>query len=308
MTSLTKRIVVLLILSSFLVSCASSLYTLDTNLRRRRADLEEKTVKIKSYVISYLEGGSGETGETVVLLHGFGADKDNWVRFARYLKEKYHVVVPDLPGFGESTRIMSDNYDIDSQVRRIHDFVTKIGLRKFHIAGNSMGGLISAIYAAEYPEKILSLGLLNPGGVAERNPSRLSIELKNGNNPLIVKKEDDFETLINFVFVEPPFIPSHVKTYLGKLAVANKDFYEKVFVEAAPGGLLEEKMEAIRARTLIIWGDQDRVFPVSSGSVLDNGIRDSKLVVLKQCGHLPMMERPEETAQYYLDYIASTHK
>jgi pimeloyl-ACP methyl ester carboxylesterase len=63
-------------------------------------------------------------------------------------------------------------------------------------------------------------------------------------------------------------------------------------------------MREIRAKTLILWGDTDRVLSVSSARVLQKGIENSKVIIMKDCGHMPMIERPEETARYYLEFIS----
>jgi pimeloyl-ACP methyl ester carboxylesterase len=179
-----------------------------------------------------------------------------------------------------------------------------MGLKKFHLAGNSMGGLIAGVYAATYPDEILSLGLLDPGGVISAEPSRLSLELEKGNNPLVVESASDYDELMAFVFVNPPPLPDPLKSYLIETALESKDFNNKVFIEATPGNQLETVMGEIRAKALILWGDTDRVFPASSAQVLQKGIEDSRVIILKDCGHLPMLERPEEAAQHYMEFIA----
>jgi pimeloyl-ACP methyl ester carboxylesterase len=268
---------------------------------RGLAGLNEKSTQVDKYIIVYLEGGRGES---VLLLHGFGADKDTWNLFSPYLTKKYHVIAPDLPGFGGSSKIWSDQYDIAAQVRRLHEFVKKIGLKKFHLAGNSMGGLIAGLYAAMYPDEILTLGLFDPAGVIDREPSQLSLELEKGNNLLIVESISDYDKLLDFTFVKPPFIPDPLKSYFAEMAVQSKDFNKKIFIEATPGNQLETVMREILAKTLILWGDTDRVLSVSSAQVLRKGIENSKVIIMKDCGHLPMIERPEETAQYYLEFIS----
>ena len=270
-------------------------------IERGLARLSERSIQVGHYEIIYVEGGKGET---VLLLHGFGGDKDNWTRFSKYLTKRFHVIVPDLPGFGESSKIWSNQYDIATQVKRLHQYATKIGLKKFHIAGNSMGGLIAGVYAATYPDEILSLGLLDPGGVIDREPNQLSLELEKGNNPLVVESVSDYDRLLDFILVKPPYIPGPVKSYLAEMAVRSRDFNKKVFIEASPGNQLEAIAGEIRTKTLILWGDTDRVFPASSAPVLQKGIGNSKVIIMKDCGHVPMIERPEETAQYYLEFIS----
>ena len=268
---------------------------------RGLAGLSEKTIQVGKYTIVYLEGGRGES---VLLLHGFGADKDNWNLFSRYLTKRYHVIAPDLPGFGESSKIWGDQYNIAAQVERVHGFVKEIGLKKFHLAGNSMGGLIAGVYAARYPDELFTLGLLDPAGVTEREPSQFSLELEKGNNPLIVESVSDYDKLLDFTFVKPPSLPDPLKSHFAEMAVQSKDFNKKVFIEATPGNQLEVMMREIRAKTLILWGDTDRVLSVSSAWVLQKGIENSRVIILKDCGHMPMIERPEETAQYYLEFIS----
>ena len=268
---------------------------------RGLAGLSQKSIRVGQYTIVYLEGGRGES---VLLLHGFGADKDNWNLFSQYVTKTYHVIAPDLPGFGESSKIWNDRYDIGAQVKRVHEFVKEIGLKKFHLAGNSMGGLIAGVYAAMYPDEILTLGLLDPAGVIDREPSQLFLELEKGRNPLIVESVSDYDMLLDFTFVKPPVIPDPLKSHLAEMAVQSKDFNKKVFIEATPGNQLERIMREIRAKTLILWGDTDRVLSVSSAGVLQKGIENAKIIIMKDCGHLPMVERPEETAEYYLEFIS----
>jgi pimeloyl-ACP methyl ester carboxylesterase len=280
---------------------SSFLFAIARIIERGLAGLSEKSIQVDNYKIVYVEGGKGET---VLLLHGFGGDKDNWTRFSKYLTKKYHVIAPDLPGFGESSKIWSDTYDIATQVKRLHQYTNKIGLKKFHIAGNSMGGLIAVVYAATYPDEVLSLGLLDPLGVIVREPSQLALEIEKGNNPLVVESVSDYDKLLDFLFVKPPYIPGLVKSYLAEMAVQSREFNKKVFIEANPGNQLETTIGEIRTKTLILWGDTDRVFPASSAPVLQKGIKNSKVIIMKDCGHVPMLERPEETAKYYLEFIS----
>jgi abhydrolase domain-containing protein 6 len=191
-----------------------------------------------------------------------------------------------------------------SQVKRLHAFAQKLGLKKYHIAGNSMGGQIAGIYATEYPEEVLSLGLFDAAGVNSRNPSKLSEKLAQGKNPLIVSNEEEFDYLMKFSFVNPPYIPGFFKTDIMRKSAANKKYNEKVFSEIrSDGNLLETRLSKIKAKTLILWGDTDNIIDVSSTEAFQRGIKDNKVVILKDCGHAPMLELPEETAKHYLEFI-----
>lgn len=285
-----------------LQACTSTLVGFFRWTERQKSGLSEKSVDVGDHKIVYLEGGKGET---VILLHGFGDAKDSWVAFARKLTPQYRVIIPDLPGFGESTKRMDGRYDIATQVTRLHQFAGRLGVNKFHVAGNSMGGTIAGIYAADHPSAVLSLSLLDAGGVADREQSVFTAELNKGVNPLLVKKPEDFDRLLAFMFVTPPSLPGSLKKVIAQKAVESYDFNQKVFNELNLGNMLETRFGDIKAKTLVIWGDTDRIFPASSARVIENGIQGAKRLILKNCGHLPMVEKPEESSSAYLEFIRS---
>ena len=120
-------------------------------VERNIAGLEKNSVEVDGLHFEYLEGG---TGEALVLLHGFGADKDNWTRIGRYLTPYFRVIAPDLPGFGDSTADLEADYTVSPQVERIRAFVRVLNLKAFHLGGSSMGGNIAGAYAAKYPGEV----------------------------------------------------------------------------------------------------------------------------------------------------------
>ena len=144
--------------------------TLALKAQQHAAGLEREEINIQGHRISYLSGG---TGEPLVLLHGFGGDKNHWVRMAKYLTPHFHVIAPDLPGFGENDRDPSLRYSVQDQVERIHNFANALNLKSFHLGGNSMGGHIAGAFAEKYPESVKSLWLLAPRGSGFRKKERI---------------------------------------------------------------------------------------------------------------------------------------
>jgi len=295
---------VLIVLAAcvFYFAFPERLYRISVALERKTAGLTEKQVQVGQFTICYLEGGQGET---LLLLHGFGADKDNWNRLAKHLTPKFHVVAIDVPGFGMSSRPETESYTIRDQALRLDLIVAALGLDSFHLAGNSMGGAIAGRYAAEFPDKVRTLALVNTGGIANcPKKSELRKQLEEGKNSLLLETPEDFEKMLAFVFVRPPWIPGPVKAHLARQAIERRSFNEKVFRQIhAEGSDLEPELSRIRARTLILWGDQDRLIDVSCTEVLEKGLADSTTAILKDCGHAPMIERPEETARLYLGFL-----
>ena len=266
-----------------------------------QAGLTKKEIKIDDYNIVYLEGGKGPT---ILLLHGYTGSKDNWLMFAPYLTKNYHVVIPDIPGYGESSMIEKDSYDLSNQMPRLHKFVQALELKKFHIVGNSMGGLFAGTYAVRYPDEIISVGLFDAVGVKSLEKSVAIKMAEKGENPLLLKDSKDMQRLAAFLFVNTPSFPYPIKKVMIKTALANRQFYEKERKEIFPDFYsLEKDLPNIKAPTLILWGDQDKIVDISSVPVFEKGLKNHKTVIIKDCGHVPMVEKPQETATYYIDFL-----
>ncbi|MGE5373020.1 MAG: alpha/beta fold hydrolase [Solirubrobacterales bacterium] len=268
---------------------------------RAKAGLAQKAVTVADHRIVYLDGGKGET---VVLVHGFGGDKDNWTRFAGQLTGNYHVIAVDLPGFGESTRDPKASYTYELQVERLHALFEKLNLNQVNLVGNSMGGQIVGLYAVTYPEQVKSVSFFDAAGVVSPKPSELTKALNQSRNPLLVNKEEDFDRLIAFNFSNPPYIPGPLKQSFAKAAVAHRAFNQKIFNEIIGGtGKLQPRLGEIKAPSLILWGAEDRVLDPSSVPVFEAGLKDHTTVILPNCGHLPMLELPTESEKAYRDFL-----
>jgi len=297
-------LIVILVVALYFVA-PSLMYEQAMNAERAAAGLVRKAVQVDDHQIAYLEGGSGEV---VVLLHGFGAEKDNWDRFAKYLQPGYQVFIPDLPGFGESTKTPAARYDMESQVKRLDRFAEALNLTTFHLVGNSMGGMIACEYAAQYPRKVLTVGLLAPGGIFAPNKSDVIKLMEKGENPLLVKSPEDFDRILALLFVNPPPFPPSFKKILAERAMAGAAFNEKIFKDMSGDfskttSPLAPFLPKIEAPVLIIWGDKDRILDVSSVPILEKGLKNRQTVIMKDTGHVPMMEKPQETALTYRAFI-----
>lgn len=272
-------------------------------VERSTGGFKQRNVEVEGLRIEYLEGGKGDV---LVLLHGFSANKDNWIRIGKYLTPYFRVIAPDLPGFGESSLDPDGDYSIGIQVERVKAFIRALGIKSFHLGGSSMGGSIAGAYAAMYPDDLKSLLLISPGGVVSSETSemyRLIEEEKP--NPLIAKSAEDYEYLMDFVFVKKPFIPGPVKKALIQEAIAHEPLYQKIFKQllSSVDSPLEIVLEGLPVPTLIIWGAQDRVLHVSGAKILESVIPKARVEVIDAVGHLPMIEKPEETAKLYLSFL-----
>jgi len=272
------------------------------NMERSFAGLEPRSLDVGTLHMEYLEGGQGEV---LVLLHGFGGDKDNWTRVSKYLTPHFRVVIPDLPGFGDSTKDPDAPYTIFAQVDRLHAFLAELGISRFHLGGNSMGGYIAGFYAATFPREIQTLWLLAPGGVISAQASEFYLRLSKEENPLLVKKPEDYEHLMNFVFFKRPFIPQPIIQHFTRKAIANRSLHRRIFKQLASDTddiPMELFLPLVRVPTLVTWGEKDRVLHVSGANILESGLPDATIQIMKNTGHLPMLEKPEASALAFIAF------
>lgn len=277
------------------------MFTFFAGLERGSAGLRLKSITAAGWHTPYLEGGAGET---ILLIHGFGGDKDNFTRFAKYLTPRYHVISPDLPGFGENERRPNENYSYTNQLKRLVQFADALQLTRFHVAGNSMGGHLAGLLAHELPGRVISVTLMDNAGFHEPNMSEREKLLRKGINALLVNDVDDFDNLMGFIFYKKPFIPGPIKKYFAERAVLNRAFNEKIFGEIGPEKfLLESRFAQVSAPVLVIWGDTDRVIDVSATETMKKVKPGIQVKIMSAMGHSPMIERPEDTARLMLEFV-----
>ena len=279
---------------------------LAVNLERSASDLDHRTVVIGDETWHYLEGGP-EDAEVLLLIHGFGGDKDNWTRFARSLTENYRVIAPDLPGFGESAWHPDWNYSLLPQCSRLHSFAQALNLKQVHVAGNSMGGHLAVLYTHRYPQEVKSLSLIDNAGVTAPIETDLQRSLAQGKNPLIVKSVEDFDLLLSFAAYKKPFVPWPVKGVFARRAVDHAESNHAIFdsYNSDRNAGLEPLLEDIEQPVQIIWGEFDRILDVSSIDVMRPLLPQAEVTIMKDTGHIPMLERPAETATHYLRFLTN---
>jgi pimeloyl-ACP methyl ester carboxylesterase len=270
---------------------------------RRLAGLERKAITLANgltYV--YLEGGRGAP---LLLLHGFGANKDNFARLAGYLTPRYRVIVPDHMGFGESSKPPQADYAPRAQAERLRSFARALGVSKLHLGGNSMGGHIALTYAALYPKEVESLWLLNAAGVWSAPPSELRKMMSaTGENPMLVQDKEHFAHLVSLVTAKPLMIPRPFLDVVAQDRIKNYALEERIFKQLAADSV-EERIRGLAIPALIVWGQQDRVLHPGSAGILQMLLIRSEVVMLPGVGHLPMLEAPEKCALDYLRFRAT---
>ncbi len=288
------------------VAFPDRLAVLTVRLIRMFAGMKAKSIDVGGTTWPYLEGGN-PAGEPMILVHGFGGDKDNWPLMARELSRDFRLIAPDLPAFGDNERTPDKDYRPAEQAKNLNDFVNALGLDRFHLAGNSMGGYIALEYALAFPGRLKSMALLNNGGVSMPTKSEVFLAADRGENTLVVNSVEEFAALIKKVAHKPLPFPRFVLNYLGEKAIRERDFIDPIFwamhadIVNRP---LDERLQEIDVPTLIVWGEHDQILDVSSIESMKDRIPNNEVVVFDDVGHVPMIECPKETASAYRDFIS----
>ena len=287
------------------------------SMGRDSAGLEVKSAPAGDVKLTYMErqGAENKKNETIILVHGFSANKDNWILFTKALDKKYHVIAVDLAGHGDSDQLLTTDYGLIKQAERLDTFLTGLGINSFHIAGNSMGGAISAIYSLNHPEKVKSLTLIDAAGVDGDTTSEYYKSLAQGENPLIATDEESFEYRMEITMSQPPFLPWPLRPALLRKTLAREDINKKIFADMVATkkqlGLnkFKQKIEMTMAKpplpTMIMWGQDDRILDVSAAEAFKKIIPHATLHIFTDVGHLPMVEIPDESADVYQKFLST---
>lgn len=279
-------------------------YRLGVRGERAVAGLATRSAVVDGFTMPYLEGGRGEP---LILIHGFAGDKDNFTRCARFLTPHYRVIIPDLPGFGDASRVDGADHSMVAQAGRVAALMRQLGIERAHVAGNSMGGFIASELAGQYDDMVASVWLLDAAGTeASHDTPVLHTYLETGAMPLLVKEEADFDNLLARTMHKRAWLPGFAVKALARRAVADYDFHRKLFDQLHQSPLLEQRYTNIDKPCLVTWGAEDQLLNPRGAETFARLFPGARTDIMPGIGHLPMCEDPKATAQAFLRWRAST--
>ena len=285
-----------------------------------RKVLEEKYVGDTSKFLELSDGGrlhytdeGAKDQHTIILLHGFTASHLNFKKLSPLLTNDLRVITLDLPGFGLTGAVPSKNYSINFAMEVINELTENLGIDKFSIGGNSMGGRISWRYASAYPEKVFKLILIASGGVQQKQKEKPFQTLKS-DRPLAWRLMGS-DTTRKFLTLFTPklFAYQGLEKILYDSTLVTRSFAEEFHDLALMEGSREailfdmtgdtnepngnlKLLQRIKAPTLIIHGKEDKIINVESHLQFSKNITDVQVRIYPKVGHLPMYEAPNLTA------------
>ena len=301
---------------SFRWNFGENLYNVYTQSRRKGSGARLGSAFLGDITVKYLEWGRPQLPK-LLLLHGFADSKDGVLPYAKELSRRFHVIAPDLPGFGDSEKPARVTYSLDQFESWITRFADKMHFDRFVMAGHSLGGAIAAELASKIPQRIQRLILISAAGLVPTNDGDNIYErILNGHNPFEVSSYDDFREFFNLIFSDPHKAPLPVKNYLYMRFVSNRNWYHKIFLDMM-GDISNEdfidqrkqeqikKFEAISTPTLIVWGKYDGFFPESIGTWMHRTVRDSRYALIEEAAHMAPMEQSDKLAKLTMSFLNS---
>jgi pimeloyl-ACP methyl ester carboxylesterase len=257
----------------------------------------DKTITVFGQSIHYFDMGAGPV---VVLLHGLGARKEDWLPVLEPMAQKYRLLVPDQIGFGKSDKPLLD-YSVQTYVDFLNEFLRQLKVEKASLVGESLGGWIAALCVSEISggarlipvEKLVlvdAAGLKQDAPIPNLNPSSLQ----------------GMRTMMEAVFYDTSWMNEDAlrKIFTDKLAA--KDGYTvRSFLGNPAIGMerLDDRLGSIKVPTLVVWGKQDKLLPIASGERYAAGITGAKLVSFDKCGHVPPIEKTEEFVAAVMGFL-----
>jgi pimeloyl-ACP methyl ester carboxylesterase len=248
----------------------------------------------------YLELGAPKLG-TLVYLHGFSDRSDTFLATARHLRDRYRVVIPAMPGFGEGWIDPSERHTFEAYAGWLGELVAAVAEGPVHLVGHSMGGGVAATIAVERPELLASLALVDAAGVRVEGVPSVYDEIEVGKNLFEVRDRATYRHFQSRVFEKVQRFPLPVEEHLYREMVQKADWHVRLMddlsqsesmADAAPGVSLDR----IRVPTMILWGDRDSLFPLSLAEHAARLIPDARMHVFRGIGHCPHLECPRDLA------------
>lgn len=234
---------------------------------------------IENIEINYIEEGEGET---VLILHGWGANIDTILPIVNCLKPYFKVYALDLPGFGKSEQPI-EVFDSKDYARLVKTFLDDLEIEKLVLIGHSFGGKISILLATIYPELVDKIVLIDSAGL---------IPKRGLNYYLKVYSFKSLKFLYKSIFFWRDKKEKMEKFYekFGSRDYQDADGIMRKILVKVVNEDLTPILKDVKAPTLLIWGDEDSATPLYMGKIMEEEIPDSGLVILKGTGHYSYLD------------------
>ncbi len=251
----------------------------------------ERYVEIDGMRICYLEAGPPDAEQTLVFVHGWSGNLQNWWDQFEHFQTRYRVVVFDFPGHGKSERGEHVDYSMALYVDVVEGMFTELGIERAHVIGNSVGAWVAAVFALEHPERVDKLVISDSTGTRFTGPAGAALPFMSGRLLQMANMTtgEHYPGLDTKSRARQEFVASFAgtveeKPYLDMLGELLELSYERI----------DRRLPGIAAPTLLVWGDDDPVVPLRAMRVFERQIAQAQTYLVHLGGHTPMMQSPDE--------------
>jgi sigma-B regulation protein RsbQ len=243
--------------------------------------------------IHFTEEGSGPP---LIFLHGLGGSADNWLYQRRYFSRARTVICPDMPGQGRST-------GLDIAFVRYADVLSglldSLHITTCEIVGLSKGARVGLTLAARYPDRVSSLVLVNTFVCLTPEDRKKREDLY-----ALLANGDGGQQWARRLVADMGIAPNSTiaRGFMRSLNAINPEHIRRIFLEVIKYDQRVE-LQNVKARVLILRGEADHFVPSYCAVYLSERLRKSEQIVMRDCGHLPYLERPEEFNRLVEDFL-----
>ena len=283
-------------------------------LKVRWAKPPSRFIEVNGLQVHLRDEGPHDDPAPIVLLHGTSASLHTWQGWAMALRDKRRVIRFDLPGFGLTGPSREHDYSIAADVAFVRAVMDKLGVQRFVLAGNSLGGKIAWAAAARMPERVERLILVDAAGYLPQSmatPQEVPLALRLARMPWLrplasyTLPRGLIEDALRQLYGDPAKVtPELVDQYFAMARrEGNRDALARRVDQLT--GADPTLLKDIQAPTLILWGGRDHLLPPELGRRFERDIPGAKLVVFDNLGHMPQEEDPDRTVAEVRRFLGS---
>lgn len=260
--------------------------------------MEEKFVTVNKFNIRYLEEGNSD--RNLILLHGLGGYAERWNGITPHLSKRYHVIAPDLIGYGQSDKPSVD-YTPEFFTKFVFDFIETLGIKKTSIIGTSLGGQVVVECAATQSPVIEKIILISPAGIMRKSTPPLDAYTMAALYPNKDSVKNAYQMMVG---PGKPVSDISIERFVNNMSRPNaKMVFLSTLLGLKNAPDIFDKLARINIPTLIIWGKEDKLIPFEYAQQFVNAIPNCKFIPIEGCGHSPYVEDPEKVAMVVKEFL-----
>jgi 2-hydroxy-6-oxonona-2,4-dienedioate hydrolase len=260
----------------------------------------QKFTNVNGYRIRYLEAGSPNR-KILILLHGIGASAERWSHVIPTLSKYFHLIIPDIIGFGYSDKPAVD-YTMDFFIDFFRSFLDNLGISKASIVGSSLGGHLATEFTIRFNHMVEKLVLVSPAGMMRKSSPTLDRYIMAALYPEYQRVYDAFSEM---VYDSNAVNQEILMDFINRMSLPNaKHAFMSTLLGIRYAPDLHGRLSNITAPTLLVWGDDDTTIPLAEYSNQYKEIPNmEEIVTIKNCRHIPPVEKPATFNRIVLRFL-----